>query len=96
MLSSALIQAQQDDVWLTDYNEAQKIAKEKKLPLFMYFTGSDWCKPCIKLKEDYFETSEFLNKTNDFGNFFIQLSIFIFALFSLPDLNKFKTSSIVC
>ncbi|WP_272973692.1 thioredoxin family protein [Croceibacter atlanticus] len=66
MLSSALIQAQQDDVWITDYNEAQKIAKEKKLPLFMYFTGSDWCKPCIKLKEDYFETAEFLNKTNDF------------------------------
>ena len=59
MLSSVLIQAQQDDVWLTDYNEAQKIAREKKLPLFMYFTGSDWCKPCIKLKEDYLRLQNF-------------------------------------
>jgi thioredoxin-related protein len=66
VLSASLMQAQQESIWLTDYNQAQTTAKQKDLPLFVYFTGSDWCKPCIKLKEDYFETEEFLNKSEDF------------------------------
>lgn len=40
--------------------EAQKVAKKQKKPLLLYFTGSDWCAPCKKLKEDFFNTERFI------------------------------------
>lgn len=45
--------------WLTDLDKAKKISAKKDMPILMYFTGSDWCKPCIQLKEDYLDTKEF-------------------------------------
>jgi protein disulfide-isomerase len=48
-----------DDLWLTDYKEAQKRAKKEKKVILMDFTGSDWCGWCIKLKEEVFSKPEF-------------------------------------
>ena len=45
--------------WITDFNQAKKISAKKDMPILMYFTGSDWCKPCKQLKVDYFDTEEF-------------------------------------
>lgn len=42
------------DEWMTDYAEAQKLAKEEGKALLLDFTGSDWCGWCIKLKEEVF------------------------------------------
>jgi thiol-disulfide isomerase/thioredoxin len=36
----------------------KEVNKETK-SILVYFTGSDWCKPCIALKKDFFETSAF-------------------------------------
>ena len=30
-------------VWTMDFEAAKKLAKEKKLPILLNFTGSDWC-----------------------------------------------------
>ncbi len=38
-------------IWNTNFKFASELSKEKKLPLIMVFSGSDWCKPCIKLRE---------------------------------------------
>ena len=51
--------------WLTNLEEAQSISKEQNKPVLMYFTGSDWCAPCKKLKEDFFESPEFKEKAKD-------------------------------
>lgn len=32
--------------WTMDFDAAKKVAAEKKLPLFINFTGSDWCGWC--------------------------------------------------
>lgn len=48
--------------WLTNIEKAKKISKELNKPILVYFTGSDWCTPCIKLKEDFFNSKEFLEK----------------------------------
>ena len=59
----------QEDVkldWLTDFEEAKKIAKKEKKPILIYFTGSDWCPPCKMLKEDFFYTEKFKEKSKDF------------------------------
>lgn len=51
--------------WLTNLEQAQKIAKKKKQPILMYMTGSDWCAPCKMLKEDFFESDEFFTRSKD-------------------------------
>lgn len=48
-----------DDNWLKDLDEAKKVAKEENKHIMLEFTGSDWCPPCIKLKEDVLTTSDF-------------------------------------
>ena len=58
--------AQEDTLdWLTDFETAQKISKTHKKPILMYFTGSDWCLPCVMLKEDFFSTERFKNQSQD-------------------------------
>lgn len=39
-------------IWYNDYDKALVTAKEKNLPVLIVFSGSDWCKPCIKLREN--------------------------------------------
>lgn len=45
--------------WLDNFDEAEKLAKEKELPIVMLFTGSDWCPYCIKLKKEAIDTAKF-------------------------------------
>jgi protein disulfide-isomerase len=46
-------------VWHTNVNEAIEIAKREDKPLFLFFTGSDWCGWCIRLQKEVFKTPEF-------------------------------------
>lgn len=45
--------------WMTNYEAAVNKAKEASLPLFIFFTGSDWCTWCSKLEEEALDTPEF-------------------------------------
>ncbi len=36
--------------WSENYDESVKKAREANKPLFILFTGSDWCPPCIQLE----------------------------------------------
>lgn len=51
--------------WLTNLEKAQKIAKKQNKPILLYMTGSDWCAPCKKLKEDFFESEQFEARSQD-------------------------------
>ena len=42
---------QGDLTWHTDVNQAIEISIAEKKPLFMFFTGSDWCGWCIRLQK---------------------------------------------
>ena len=48
-----------DLVWHTDLKVAIEIAKKEDKPLFLFFTGSDWCGWCIRLQKEVFKTPEF-------------------------------------
>lgn len=50
-----------EGAWLTDYEAAQKKAKEEKKLLLMDFTGSDWCPPCKLLHKNVFSKKAFLD-----------------------------------
>lgn len=52
--------------WLTNLEEAQKQSKATNKPILVYFTGSDWCAPCVALKADFFESADFQPYISDF------------------------------
>jgi protein disulfide-isomerase len=54
-----------DSGWQTDFAAAQKIAREKKLPILADFSGSDWCGWCIKLDKEVFSQDIFKNWAKD-------------------------------
>ncbi len=47
--------------WTTDYPAAVKVAAERHLPLFIEFTGSDWCGWCQKMEKECLSKPEFLD-----------------------------------
>jgi protein disulfide-isomerase len=47
--------------WLTDMSTAQTTAKKLDRPIFVYFTGSDWCGWCKKLDAEILSHVEFHN-----------------------------------
>ncbi|WP_370402852.1 thioredoxin family protein [Tenacibaculum dicentrarchi] len=48
--------------WLTNIEEAQKIANKENKQVFIYFSGSDWCIPCKELKEEVLDSKMFKKK----------------------------------
>lgn len=59
LLSSLTIQAQEGLTWHTDLNKAIEVSNNESKPLFLFFTGSDWCGWCIRLQKEVFRTPEF-------------------------------------
>lgn len=61
LLMSMIATAQESAEWHTDLNKAIAASARSKKPLFMFFTGSDWCGWCIKLQKEVFKTPEFIS-----------------------------------
>ncbi len=51
--------------WTTDYDAALKLAAEKKLPILLNFTGSDWCRYCKLLIRDVFSQKDWQDWSAD-------------------------------
>lgn len=54
------------DGWLTDLDEAKKVALAEKKAILVDFTGSDWCSWCIRLKKEVFDQPEFAMASKKF------------------------------
>lgn len=65
VVTSATIQAQEDLTWHTDMNKAVAVSIKEQKPLFLFFTGSDWCGWCIRLQKEVFKTPEFTTWAKD-------------------------------
>lgn len=46
-------------IWLENFNDAQKAAKESHKNILINFSGSDWCAPCIRLRKEILESDTF-------------------------------------
>jgi len=51
--------------WVTNFEDAQKMAKEDNKEIIMSFQGSDWCAPCIKLEKEFFSNEKFKTYAKD-------------------------------
>ncbi len=45
--------------WLTDLEEAKKVATQENKKIVMVFMGSDWCPPCKRLNSNILSSKEF-------------------------------------
>lgn len=61
--------------WYTNYQEAAQVAKKDKKPLFLFFTGSDWCGWCKKMESEILSTPDFANAAG---------SRFVFVMLDFP------------
>ena len=59
-LSINVFSQEGDLEWHTDLNKAIEISIESEKPLFMFFTGSDWCGWCIRLQKEVFFKPDFV------------------------------------
>ncbi len=50
--------------WKYDFDEAMALAKENDQKIVLFFTGSDWCPPCIKLEKNILSSDEFSEFAN--------------------------------
>ncbi len=47
--------------WITNYKTAIAAAAKENKPVLLFFHGSDWCPPCIKMQRQVFGDSSFIN-----------------------------------
>ena len=59
------MQAQEELTWHTDMSKATDISIKENKPMFLFFTGSDWCGWCIRLQKEVFKTPEFIKWAKD-------------------------------
>lgn len=52
--------------WMTNLDEAKKVALKENKHLLVDFTGSDWCGYCIKLEDEVFTKPEFAEFAKDY------------------------------
>lgn len=50
--------------WVTDINQAFSMAEKENKPVFVFFTGKDWCGWCKKLVAQVFHQKEFVEYAN--------------------------------
>ena len=59
VISGLTAQAQEGLTWYNDMTKAVEASRQEQKPLFLFFTGSDWCGWCIRLQNEVFKTPEF-------------------------------------
>ena len=59
-VDAAVITKVKQGDWLENYTEALAAAKSLKRPVFIDFTGSDWCGWCIRLDREVFSQKAFI------------------------------------
>jgi len=64
-LAGAFATQAQELKWYTDVKEAITVSNNKKKPMLMFFTGSDWCGWCIRLQNEVLKTEEFKKWASD-------------------------------
>jgi thioredoxin-related protein len=65
VLALVAVAAAEPEGWSTDFEQAKKTAAEKKLPILMDFSGSDWCIWCQRLDSEVFGQKAFKDYAKD-------------------------------
>ncbi len=58
--------AEAGDKWLTHLDDAARLAVKEGKDLFILFTGTAWCDPCVQFEINVLSRPEFLDNTEPF------------------------------
>lgn len=47
--------------WISNFDDAKKLASTENKPILIFFTGSDWCGICKMLDKDFLTSDKFKN-----------------------------------
>lgn len=61
LFSLIMLPATEQASWTLDFEVAKTTAKASDKVVLVVFSGSDWCKPCIQLHRDLFESEVFID-----------------------------------
>ncbi len=50
--------------WFTNYREVMALAAKTHKPVLIFFHGSDWCPPCIKMQKEVFMADSFVQSVS--------------------------------
>ncbi len=51
--------SEKESLWLTTLESAKEQLADSDKTILLYFSGSDWCRPCIQLKKKVLESEAF-------------------------------------
>ena len=51
--------------WTDDFEAAREVARQRRLPILLNFTGSDWCGTCIAMEDEVFSKSKWKSYARD-------------------------------
>lgn len=51
--------------WLTSYDQAVEMAARENKPVLVFFHGSDWCPPCIRMQREVFTNDTFIHEVSE-------------------------------
>ena len=65
--SQTSTQANKNILWVNSFEKAKAVALEKKLTILLFFTGTDTCVNCTKMRQNILDSKEFVEySTNNF------------------------------
>ena len=73
LISTKSIKDTNEIDWLTNVDKALLQAEKEHKNVLVYFTGSDWCRPCKMLKKDLFDTAEFSEAAKDYVLLYVDI-----------------------
>ncbi|MFZ4740101.1 MAG: thioredoxin family protein [Bacteroidales bacterium] len=60
------------DLWVNSFEKAKLVASKKKVSILLFFTGTDTCKNCIKMRQNILDSKEFIEYSR---NNFVMLHV---------------------
>jgi thioredoxin-related protein len=58
--SQTTLQSNENLLWVNSFENAKTIATKKKFAILLFFTGSDTCSNCIKMRQNILDSKEFI------------------------------------
>jgi protein disulfide-isomerase len=61
LIAASTISLADGEGWTTDLEVAKTRAKAENKPIFLYFTGSDWCAECVRMEKEILTKPAFMD-----------------------------------
>ena len=54
-----------NELWVNSFEKAKLISSKKKVSILLFFTGTDTCENCIKMRKNILDSKDFIDYSRD-------------------------------